>query len=498
MTVWSDKNYKVALVVLILLYVSLFSLLAFLRYQSFFSYEWEDQAEINRVLWGFSRGSIADLIHNYMPEGVYYKFHTAFFLYFLAFFYNIYPHPGTLFVLTALALGATALPLFLIARRLLQGGHTAFMLAVAYLFYAPKHNLNFLDGDPIIFLIPLLSMAFYAALAGRTLWLVMCLVFSLTLKTEAPLFVIMFMVYLIYHRKRGLQVSGKTCWFLLLSAIAFLLMNYFLYSRFSTGSMFSGFYAGNLPEAMVQGVQQVFSLISAERGRVWVQLFAPVLFFPLFSLELYIGLPSLALVLLTQDFVFQRAHYLAGLIPFVFIGTMYVLKRFSERPQLQIFFVILVLAGCFLSNFGHNIVGTAYSSEVGGIIADARFVSAKNIFDPRFYIQDEEDRIAWKMIDLIPDDASVSVSGDLMVPLSARRRVFEFLDRAYDYYNVDYILIHNKNMYLGAGRYEWSDPRMKEALELLLRHRDWSLVSREGDLYLFERARYPGKRKGET
>jgi uncharacterized membrane protein len=491
----NDKNYKVALVVLILLYVSLFSFLAFLRCQSFFSYEWEDQAEINRVLWGFSRGSITDLIQNYMPEGVYYKFHTAFFLYFLAFFYNVYPHPGTLFVLTALALGVTAFPLFLIAKRLFQSGHTAFMLAVAYLLYAPKHNLNFLDGDPIIFLVPLLAMAFYAALTGRTLWLVICLIFSLTLKTEAPLFVIMFTVYLFYQRRKGLQVSGKTCLFLLLSALAFLLMNFFLYGRFSTGSMFSGFYNGNLPGAMAHGAQKVIALMSSAHGWVWVQLFAPVLFFPLFSIELYIGLPSLVLVFLTQDFVFQRAHYLAGLMPFVFIGTIYVLKRLSERPRLQSLFITLIFSGCFLSNFGHNILGTSYPPKVGGAIADTRFISAKNIFDPRFYAQDDGDRIAWKMIGMIPENASVSVSGDLMVPLSSRQRVFEFLDRAYDYYNVDFILIHNKNMYLGAGRYEWSDTQMKEELELLLRRQDWSLVSREGDYYLFRRDRQSGPRK---
>jgi uncharacterized membrane protein len=486
MKINNDNIYKIVLGISVVLYAGLFFGLALLRHHSFFSYEWEDQGEINRVLWCLSQGSLTDLFYDYMPTGTYYKVHMAFLLAIMALFYKIYPHIETLFFLTSCALAVSAIPIFLIAQKLLKSKAIALLLALAYLFYAPKHSLNFLDGDTIIYLIPFLLFAFYAAISSKTKWLFFFMALTLLAKTDSPIFVIVFAGYLFIQRGKGVMISKKTCGILALSGVAFLIAYLYLYAKHSTSTLYDALYSRSFTGAVTYALEYPLDFISKVHQRTFLQLFWPVLFLPIFSLELYIGLPSIALVLLTQNFVFQRAHYVAGLIPFIFIGTIYVMRRFAGRPRTQLFLSVAVLAGCILSNFGSNIIGAPFPPEAG-VIQDTRFVSAKNVFDKRFYVQDEGDKIAWKMIKMFPEDASVAASGDLVAPLSSRQRIFEFLDTTYDYYNVDYILLHNKNMYLGAGHYEWNDERMARELKALLSNKAWDLMHQEGDFFLFKK-----------
>ena len=482
----SEKKYRVMMGASILLYVGFFFTLAFLRYRSFFSYEWEDQAEINRSLWNFSQGLVSNFVHVYMPGGTYYKVHMVFLEFILAFFYSVYPHVETIFFLTTSSLALAAAPVFLIARKLLKNNFMAFVMATAYLFYAPKHSLNFLDGDTIIYLVPILLFAFYAAMTGRTKWLYFFVALALLAKTDSPVFVLIFAVYLFIRQGKGMLVSKKTCFTIASLGAAFLALYLYLYFRFSTSTLFSGLYSASFFGSLSYILENPLNLFSGTHLRTLFQLFWPVLLLPLFSLELYIGLPSIALILLTQNFVFQRAHYIAGLVPFIFIGTIYVINRFSNRPRLQALLIAMVFTGCVLSNFGHNIIGAPYPPECG-VIKDTRFISAMNIFDKRFYVQDEGDAIAWRMVGMIPADVSVAASGDLLVPISSRRTALEFLNSTFDYYDVDYIFLHNKCMYLGAGSYVWNDDRMEKELKALLSNKEWRLVSQEGDFFLFKK-----------
>ena len=479
------REYKIILLILITSYVFVFFVLAQLRYHSFFSYEWEDQAEVNRLYWNISQGKFVDLYKDILSTGRYYKVHFLWISFAVAAFYKLYPHIQSLFFIISSSLAISAIPIYLIALRLLKSRLSALLLASSYLFYAPKHSLNFLDSDPIIFIIPLLLFAFYAAIKAKTRWLYFLTALVLICKTESPLFVITFAAYLYVQRKQ-LQLETKTCLILFFSGVLFCFLNFYLYQKISSNSLFDGLYIQNSFDLLDFASQYNHSAISAVHGKTLFQLFWPVLLLPIFSWELYVGLPSLVLIILTQDFVFQKAHYISGVVPFIFIGTIYVIKKFPVRPRLQLLLSLLVLAGCVMSNFGHNVIGAAYPSSAG-IVEDKRFLSANNIFDKRFYLMDEDDKIAWRLIKMVPDDTSVTASGDLLVPFSSRAKLYEFLNTHFDYYNVDYMLLHNKNAYIGAGHYEWDDKKMREELDKLLKDENWSLLEKEGNFFLFIR-----------
>ena len=137
-----------------------------------------------------------------------------------------------------------------------------------------------------------------------------------------------------------------------------------------------------------------------------------------------------------------------------------------------IFFILQVL-----TNFGRNILlpyGGLYREDL--TIADYRFVSAKNMYDPVFYRQDEQDGRAWDIIKMIPEQVSVSTTKTYLAALSSRAKIFyfgtkrEINDSEGHDFDADYIFLNKKNDYAGFGGVEVSHVLIIEKITLLLSH----------------------------
>jgi uncharacterized membrane protein len=481
-----------------LFYLLLFLNLSILRYKSFFSYESEDLAKINQALWNTHDGRFLNQtieVAEFGKEGMpVYRIRYNFIYLLVAILYFIYPHIYTLFFAVALSLALSAIPIYLITLEVLSSRWAAFLMAIAYLLYSPKNSLNFIDGDSIIFAIPLLLFAFYFALKNRTKLVFLFSLLAISCKPDAPLFVMLLALYFFMKNKSFFGV-------LFLVSLVLFILGVFYHSKYGTTSLSSYFHMPSLTGTMIYILNHPLTFLPSANKKVLLQCLAPLSFFPIFSLEFYIGLPSFLLIILTKDLVFQRAHYISGLIPFLFIGLSYSIKNISANLCLYfkklrfeisgkfiyLFLTALIFMGCLFSNFGDNIIGSVYSEEHGGRIEDERFLTTKNIFDRRFYVLDKDDIIAWDMIKKIPADASVAASGDLLAQLSSRRKLREFLCDDYIYYDVEYLLLHNKYMYIGAGHYYWDTERMRREIDLLLKNKQWLLIAEKGDFLLFKR-----------
>ncbi len=320
-------------------------------------------------------------------------------------------------------------------------------------------------------------------------------------KTDAPIYTAALALYFLFVHRNNVKFNKKNVYLIILFfSISLLIISLIINYKFGKIGLLSAFYKPAFTLPLKAGFLRLFPLFSASHFKALLQVFLPLFFLPVFSPEFYICLPSLLEILFTKYFVFQRAHYISGMIPFLFIGIIYSIARTGtiisnylkikninfNQKQVHFMLALIVLAGCFFSNFGSNIIGSPYPEECGQV-QDKRFLEVKNIYDKRFYTLDEEDSAAWEMIKMIPLDASVSASGDLLIPLSNRRTVLEFLSKDYNYLSVDYILIHNKNMHMGAGHYEWDDARMAEELDRLFKSKDWALLAHKKDFFLFKR-----------
>lgn len=499
------------------IYTAVFLGLTILRYHSFFSYEWEDLAELNKFYWNVSHGHFLDYIHFYSPG----RAHFTPIVFLISAAYIFWPHIYTLFFFTTFALAIAALPVYLIAKNVLKNPSAAILLAFAYLFYAPKNSLNFLDNDPFILVIPLLLFTFYSALQGKKRQLVIWSILVMSCITYTPLFITFLMLYLYWRKKEFNRINPRT--YLMLASLSTLVLVFYMTISNTLGRepvlSPTEVYAQMHPRNAAVGYQpftaylasigdRLHGLSQDMRAQALIKLLAPLLFFPVAAPATLIGFPSIFLIAITDDFLFQKAHYISGLVPFLFIGTIYLIRSINIKLQgsrrefgptktftyLKANFVILtsaaVMGGCLLSNFLPNIIGGQRSPSIQPI-ADHRFTEINNIYNPAFYIADADDVIAWRMIKMVPPDPLVSVAatGDLLPPLSSRKRLIEFLDPARDYYDVDYILIHNKDMYLGAGQYFWDGERVQRELAQLLKDDRWEKIAAEGNFYLFKKKR---------
>jgi len=473
------------------LYIALFFTLSILRYKAFFSYEWEDLAEINRAYWNLSQGNIVGLFQLMLQDGTYYKIHIAFIMLFVSMIYAFSPHIYTLFFIITFSLAITAVPIYKIGTKLLNNKWIALLLSMAYLFYAPKNTLNFLDGDPSIFVIPFILFAFYAAQVGKRGLFILFSILVMLCRTETPAYITVLALYFVLNWKKFNKISKKT--YITIGCISFglLIFNFNLSAIISEENMCYACRESSLIGTVWYIMTHpTFSFLSDAHIQGLLKFTLPVLFAPIFTVEMILGLPSLFMIIAMEDFVYQRAHYMVGLIPVIFIGSIYLVRRVQVQwsTKWATYLAAAIFIGCLISNFTNNIIGGPYP-QTGGIIEDARFLDATNIYDKRFYVMDAEDKIAWRMINLIPKDpdVAVSASGDLLVPLSSRKKIVEFLDEHYDYHNVDYILIHNKHMYMGAGHYLWDGKRMEDELKQLKISKDWNMLAQEGTFYLFKR-----------
>ena len=140
---------------------------------------------------------------------------------------------------------------------------------------------------------------------------------------------------------------------------------------------------------------------------------------------------------------------------------------------------------------GKNIYGSLHTDR----IYDKQFVDARNIYDRRFYVQDDLDKTAWKIIKMIPKDAVVSATGDLLMPLSHRKEVYEFAfddiddGGGYDYFDVDYIAVNNTNQYHGAGHYAFPEERHMHKLNGLIRNGTFDVLYEKKGFLLLKRSK---------
>jgi len=226
----------------------------------------------------------------------------------------------------------------------------------------------------------------------------------------------------------------------------------------------------------------------------------PLLFTPLFSLSFYVPLTIYAQLLLQNQFFNHDSYYLAPIIPFLFFAFNLAIKKI-QCLQVRIGILVLCFIVCICGLFSRNIIGNL-SAENFSIrrFYDYRFMGVNNVFDRRIYAVDEEDRLAWDFIKMIPKNASVTASGDLLPALSARSKLYEFglnHNRAqkakyspfeYPDHSVDYILIHNKVLTNGlSGDYAFlEDDDLKKEIRNLIENYGFKIVRQEGNFILLK------------
>ncbi len=151
----------------------------------------------------------------------------------------------------------------------------------------------------------------------------------------------------------------------------------------------------------------------------------------------------------------------------------------------------MMICATVTSMFLPNILGTFYPKNV----QDTKYLSAVNIYDKRFFVIDDEDKVIWNMVKMIPNSASVIATADILPALAERKYIREIL-KDDSYKNTDYIFINTENKSFGTSAlyvsFDAPNYSHKQYLETEVKKLEnstsWGLIAtNKTTLFLFKR-----------
>lgn len=461
---------EIWLVGAIFLYIGIFSYLSCLRYWAGFANEWEDISWINNLYWNMIHGNW-DIFYKSYIAGTLVDFHPSIAIFLFPFFYALMPNIYFIILTPTMFIALTAWPLFKIAKRVWNDERSALVFAIAFLFYAPKHSIAFVE-DETLFIIPFLAFAFYAGLQKRLkmFFFLNCLV--ATAKTESALYSVLLSFYFLWEYRQTPKFSAmlKQAIFFVFWASVYLIYEVRANSGIYLQSGERDFNFKNIYEVLI--------------------LLAPLLFLPIRNRIVLLAAPGIALLVTKKFFLPQQSYYLGPAIVFFFIAFIFVLEKTSLK-YIKSFRPLLAfcLIFCVLSNLTPHLIGNylPVTDQSFKKINNLRFLGKNNLFDAEFYRVDPRIETMKKIIPQILESESVSATGDLLPYVPPRRELYEVFDPFNDFKRSKYILISKIYQGFGAGNYYWTEFGTEPFIEELKHSLRYEMIIDENNLVAFRR-----------
>ena len=337
--------------------------------------------------------------------------HASYILFFMVPVYWAWPAPEALLVAQTLALALAAIPVFLLAEKVLRHSWLALLPAAAFLLMPAVGWLNLENFHPDCFEVPLLLFALWFMANRRWTPFLVMVFLLLTVKEDVPVLVIPLGIYVAWamNRRVGLAVIGMAIvWAGITNGIDLILGGAGAGTLDAWRIPFGGL-GGLLHATFTRPWDVAAGMLTAGKVRYLVQIFLPVLFLPLLTRRVLIVLPVLLMNLLSL-FSYQtnvQYHY-TSLTLAMFAGlAVLTLERFRDLRVRRTLVVPLLLAA-------------ALSAYLWGPLQWSR--EPGNYPNP----QNAWPRAAAEAVALIPPDAVVSSVYSASSHLAHRRFIYDF------------------------------------------------------------------------
>ena len=288
--------------------------------------------------------------------------HAAFIFYPLALFYVIYPNVHWLFLVQAITLSFSIVPLWLLANQADLNDNLALTLVGVYLLYPLIFNVNLFDFHSEIIALPTIFFAVLAARAKKFIQFLVAIILILSCKAVLSLTVAAMGVWLLLFEKRKkygfLSLFLGIFWFIITTQ---LIIPQFSGDEVAAVGRYS-FLGDSVTEIITNLILQpniilsrLFTLANLE---YIILLFIPLVWSlsPRYLTPLVAAIPALTLNLLTdyqpqKDLVHQ---YSVSILPFLLlsvIATLVANKGLIRKPKyIMIWSLIAFLA---LGKYGY-------------------------------------------------------------------------------------------------------------------------------------------------
>ncbi|MCX6558348.1 MAG: DUF2079 domain-containing protein [Candidatus Aminicenantes bacterium] len=403
---------------LLLAWLLLFSLLRTAQHFSFATNAW-DLSIYDYAMSSTMKGEImAEPFHGF-GWGSHLAVHFTPILFLLAPLYLVFAGPLFLLYIQVLAVGAAALPLYLIAKHELGDGKMALVVPLIFLLYRPLLNGLMYDFHPEMFF-PLFIFASYYFLAvrNRRFLFFLFVILALWLKEDFAVYTFFYCGWLAWKtewKKTAFQAMLLSALYILLTMAVFIP---FFQNQVHTGRAYEFItkwqdYGQTPAEIFKQAAAQPLRVLKdvhplANLARL-ANYFLPLLLIPFGSSAVLLIIPPLLVGWLSRIPAMAAfgLHYGSALIPFLFLALLLALKRLQKkpgkkpqaaRPSWQ--WLVLAIWLITLGNFKWN------------------------LFIPGKYGLIHEYPIIKRSLDLIPKNASVAAQSALIPHLPKRKAIF--------------------------------------------------------------------------
>jgi uncharacterized membrane protein len=398
-------------------YGAAFAALSVLRHESFETGRF-DLGNMVQAVWSTAHGHVLQVTNLHGAQISRLAAHVDPILVVFAPFWWIWPSPSLLLTTQALAVALGALPLFWLARKHTGSERAALGFSLAYLLFPATEWMTLNEFHPVSLACPSLLFAIWYLDEDRLLPFTFFAALAALTREEVPLVIAGLGIWYAIGRRRWLAGGTIAAAGVAATAIAIQVV---IPHFHGAESSFYGRYdavggsAGGIIQKAFTDPGRLLSVAFDHRGTHYlINLLLPIAALALLAPLLLVALvPELALNLLSSVDAQSSIHYhyVAAEIPILFAAAAIGARRLGRWAGAA--GVVVVLTA---------IVGNYWL----GPIPVWRFVPGGQTFQAKSAHISRHDRIAARMLKLIPATAPVTATNSLGAHLSERKRIFSF------------------------------------------------------------------------
>jgi uncharacterized membrane protein len=278
--------------------------------------------------------------------------HTSFILLLIAPLYRLFPEPQGILIIQTLALGAAAVPIYLVATKVVKSTMVATLVVAAYLLNPALQQGNLEQFHPEALQVLIISVAIYAAFESRLVLLCVMVALALMVKEDAAVLIMPLGAWVAWRRNRkvGLGIVGAgVLWAYV--ANEFILPGFLGSNTFYTGRIPFGGLGGVVRTTFEKPGQLLSYLWSGGRPFYVWQMSASFGWVFLLSPEVVaIGVLVLLENVMSNDPYMHQImyHYSLALVPVLAMGTAFALSKVKDA-QFRTLGAVFVTASAFCS-----------------------------------------------------------------------------------------------------------------------------------------------------
>lgn len=417
-----NHKHEAILVLLIIVYVSYFTVASVLRYQNFYTGRF-DLGNMDQTVWNSAHGRLFQLTD---PNGTNIisrlSFHADFILVLFAPFYLIWNDPRTLLIIQTLILGSGAIFIYLLGLHILKNKNLAITFSVAYLLNPAIQYTNLYDFHAVALATTFLLATFYFLVRKNYFLFILFAILSGLTKEEIWIITGLFGAYIVILSFLKKEILPRIIGFSIF-ALSFSVFYYLIWiaiPQVRGGGHFAlSYYSdfGTGPSEIIKNIifnpQKTLMLVfGSQKIEYLKQIFLPLGYLSLLSpFSLIFALPELLINLLSNNVQLSQIYYqyTSAITPFIFISSIFgvkTIKRITIKiPNYVIIFYITIV-----------IVYSAYSF---GPLPGAKNPNLTMFTKPQEYKEIIDDFLM-----KIPRKYSIAATNNIGSHLSHRQKIF--------------------------------------------------------------------------